>query len=166
MLYYCRSIHRLIVTVDTPVFGNTCLECVEQIQALQKNLYDQLHAIHDQTNDGTFGQWIERITVRTEEIKFEKVAGYIYGKAYCKVEMYAPRNIRFEEDSYYPSTEQVVDPLEVFKEILPCITELQNHNQNTQNQFIETVGEKNSFVKEQLIMSFNKTFEISQYIGD
>ena len=159
MINYFRSSHRLFVEVGIPVFGNTCLECVEQIQALQKNLDDQLHALHDQINDEPFGQWIERISVCTDEIKFENVVGYLYGKAYFKVELYAPRNIRFE-DTYYPPTEQFVDPLEVFKEILPCITELQNHNQNSQHQFIETAGAKDSSVKKQLILSFNKAFAI------
>lgn len=154
MITYYNAAHTIYIDPRVAVFGNTCLECIEQIQILQKNLKNQLRAICDQDPNETCG-----ITVTISEIAFEYVVGYISGHSLLKVTLYAPENISFEYNRCNP-TEQVVDPVKILKNIFPCITEMQKQNQNTQYQFIETVGEKDPNIKEQLIKSFNKAFAI------
>ena len=154
MITYYNAAHTIYINVRVAVFGNTCLECVEQYQTLRKNLENQLRTSRDQAQNETCG-----ITVTTSEIAFEYVAGYFCGSSILKVTLYAPENIRFEYNRCI-TWEQVVDPVKILKNIFPCITEMQKQNQNTQYQFIETVGEKDPTIKEQLIKSFNKAFAI------
>lgn len=154
MITYYNAAHTIYINVRVGVFGNTCLECIEQYQTLRKNLENQLHASRDQAPNETYG-----ITVTTSEIAFENVDAYICGSSILKVTLYAPENISFEYNRCNP-WEQVVNPVNILKNIFPCITEMQKQNQNTQYQFIETVGEKDPNIKEQLIKSFNKAFAI------
>lgn len=154
MITYYNAAHTIYIDVRVAIFGNTCLECVDGFQTLQKNLEDQLRAICEQSQNETCG-----ITVTTSEIAFENVAGYICGRSILKITLYAPENISFEYNRYHP-WEKVVDPVKILKNIFPCITEMQKQNQNTQYQFIETVGEKATNINEQLIKSFNKAFAI------
>ena len=154
MITYYNAAHTIYIDVRVAIFGNTCLECVEQYQTLRKNLENQLRASRDQAPNETCG-----ITVTTSEIGFEYVAGYFCGSSILKVTLYAPENIRFEYNRCI-TWEQVVDPVKILKNIFPCITEMQKENQNTQYQFIETVGKKDPYINEQLIKSFNKAFAI------
>lgn len=155
MITYYNAAHTIYIDVRVAVFGNTCLECVEQYQTLRKNLENQLRASRDQAPNETCG-----ITVTTSEIGLENVAGYTCGRSILNVTLYAPENISFEYNNRCNTTEQVVDPVKILNNIFQCITEMQKQNQNTQYQFIETVGEKDPTIKEQLIKSFNKAFAI------
>lgn len=156
MITYYNAAHTIYIDLRVAVFGNTCLECVEQFQTLQKNLENQLRAICDQASNETCG-----ITVTTSEIALENVAGYICGRSILNIQLYAPANTRFvDTPTRHNISEQFVNPLELLKNIFPCITEMQKQNKNTQYQFIETVGEKAPTINEQLIKSFNKAFAI------
>ena len=158
MLNYIRRTRYLFIDARVSVIGNTYLECTEQIQTLQKNLENQLCAICDQALKEICEQWAELITVTTRRIVFENVGGYLCGKTFLVVCLSAPENIKFDEDRRIGSAEKQVDPLKILQHIFPCITEMQKQNQNTQYQFIETVGEKDPSVKAQLIMYFNNEF--------